>query len=138
MTAPFTSGLSFFVWSFLLRSFHLWSKAMSSTCYNFLPLFFSLVQSSFIKVDVYFRNFCYTTTTQVSSLWRSKIVTCEKCGTQTRIGIFRRRRRRCLTQTLHFTHFPSISTTSQTYLSLILYFSQITVEIWLHFSLTTV
>ena len=47
-------------------------------------------------------------------------------------------KRRCSTGTLHFTQCPNFSTTSQTYLSLFLYFSQMTVETWLHFSLTTV
>ena len=32
-------GLSLHVWSFLLWSFHIWYKVMSSTCYIFSPLF---------------------------------------------------------------------------------------------------
>ena len=39
LTAPHTFGLSFYVSSFVLWSFHLWYKVMSSTCYIFSPLF---------------------------------------------------------------------------------------------------
>ena len=51
MTAPFTVGLSLYVWSFFLWSFRIWYKAMSCTCYNFSPLFllhwFSQVVTNF-------------------------------------------------------------------------------------------
>ena len=40
MTAPLKVGFSFYVWSSLLWSFHIWYKVMSSTCYIFSPLFF--------------------------------------------------------------------------------------------------
>ena len=39
MTAPFTVGLSLYFWSFLLWSFRIWYKVMSSTCYIFSPFF---------------------------------------------------------------------------------------------------
>ena len=39
MTAPVTVGFSLSVSSFFLWSFHIWYKAMNSTCYIFSPLF---------------------------------------------------------------------------------------------------
>ena len=51
MTAPLTVGLSFYAWSVLLWSFHIWYKVKSSTCYICSPLFlfhwFSQVVTNF-------------------------------------------------------------------------------------------
>ena len=49
---------------------------------------FSLLQSSCYKFHVYFRNFCYITNTQVSSLKREGEINCQNCGTQTRKKTF--------------------------------------------------
>ena len=59
-------------WSSLFWAFHIWYKVMSNTCYIFSPLFFLLLQSSCYKLYVYFRNFSYTTITQMYSIRRKK------------------------------------------------------------------
>ena len=59
--------LSFHGLFFLLWSFHKWYKAMKNTCYIFLSIFFPLLQSGCCKLYVYFRNFCSTTDTKLSS-----------------------------------------------------------------------
>ena len=95
----------------------------------FAIISFSLVQSSFYKFRVYFRNLCCTTTSQISSLYRSEKVNCEKSGTQLRINISWRHKRRCSSETLHFTQCPNFSTVSQTYNSSLLYFSRMTLKL---------
>ena len=42
MSAPFTVGLFLYVWSFLLWSFRIWYKVVSSTCYIFHQYFFCI------------------------------------------------------------------------------------------------
>ena len=59
MTASLAVGFSFYVWSFLLRSFHKWYKVMSSTCYIFSPLFLFHWFSQVVK------NFTFTSETPV-------------------------------------------------------------------------
>ena len=55
LTAPLTAGFSLYFWSFLLWSFHIWYKVMSSICYIFSPLFlfhwFSQVVKNFTKIS---------------------------------------------------------------------------------------
>ena len=106
--------------------------------YIFSIISLSLLQSSCYKLYGYFRNFSYTSITQNPSLKRNEKITLENCGTQTRIIFFWQHTRRCSTGKFHFTQRPNFSTTSQTYLCLLLQFSQMTVETWLHLSLTTV
>ena len=121
LTAPVTVSFSLYDWSFLLWSLIIWYKVMSSTCYISSSLFLlHFLQSSSYKFYVYFRNLCYTSMTRTSSLSRSGKLTCEKCGTLSVINIVRRHKRRCSTETLHFTQCSNFSTTSQTYLSLLL------------------
>ena len=62
MTAPFTVGLSLYVWSFLLWSFRIWYKVMSSTCYIFSPLFLLHWFSQVVT------NFTFTSETYVTLL----------------------------------------------------------------------
>ena len=97
---------------------------------------FSLVQSSCYNFYVYFGNLWYATITQMSSVKLNERTTRENCGTQTRRSIFWRYMRFSF-GTLHFTQCPNFSTTSQTHLVLLLWFSQLAVETWLHLSLTT-
>ena len=111
---------------------------MCGTCYIFSPFFLLHWFSQVVT------KFTFTSETYVLLLLfkflpsnAAKKVTCEKCGTQSRISLLWQHRR-CATDSLHFTQCPNFSTTSQTYLSLLLYFSQKTVETWLHLYLTTV
>ena len=126
-------------WFFLFWTFHIWYKKMRkwvTLATYFCHSFFSLLQSSCYNFFVYFRNFFYTTITQMSSVKRNEKITCGNCGTQTRRSVFWQCTR-CSTGTLHFTQCPNFTTTSQTYLAFLRWFSQLTVETWRHFSLTT-
>ena len=106
LTAPVTVGLSFYVWSFLLWSFHIWYKVKSSTCYTFSPFFFFIGSVKLLqllrllqKLLLYYYNSNFFPLTQQKE-------TSEKCATQTRIGLFWRLKRRCSTETIHFTYVP--------------------------------
>ena len=126
MTGHLTVGLSFYVWSFLLWSFYIWYKVNSSICYTFSPLFlfhwFSQVRTKFL----------FTSETPVILLLLSFL---PSNAAKKRLGKNVEHKlqicwhkRRCSTETLHFTQCPNFSTTSQTYLSLHLLFAPITVE----------
>ena len=54
MTAPLTVDFSFYVWSVLLWSFHIWYKVKSSTCYICSPIFLFHWFSQFVT------NFTFT------------------------------------------------------------------------------
>ena len=122
-------GFSFFGYS--ISDIKYWVTFATS----FRHYFLSVHQSSCYKLYVYFRNFSDTTITEMSPVKRNEKITLENCGTKTRRKIFWRYMR-CSTGTLHFTQSPNLSTTSQTLLALILQFSQLAVETWLHPSLT--
>ena len=136
LTAPFMDGISFYGRYFLLWSFHIWYKVMNSSCYLFSPLIL------FHWFNQVVTDFTFTSETTVillllkflpSTLLPSEKETCEKLGIQTRISFFWRHKRRCSTESLHFTQCLNFSTTSQTYLSLLLQFSRLIVETCLHF-----
>ena len=54
----------------------------------FADFSYSLLQSSCYKKHVFFRKFCNTTITQMSSLKGIEIIGCEKCRAQTRRSFF--------------------------------------------------
>ena len=139
MTAPYTVALSFYVWAFLLWSFRIWYKVMSRTCYIYSPLFLLHWFSQIVT------NFTFTSETYIILLLfklltsnAAKKLLVKNVEHKVEQAFFWKHRRRCSTGTLHFTQCPNFPTTSQTYLSLLLYISQTTVEIWLHLSLATV
>ena len=81
----------------------IWYKVESSTCYIFRHFFFVISSVKLLQIlrllqilllYYYYSNF-FPLTQQKETF--------EKCGTQTRISLFWRHKRRCSTETLHFT-----------------------------------
>ena len=139
LTARHTAGLSLHVCSFFLWSFHLWYKVISSTCYIFSSMFLFHWFSEVVTI------FTFTSETSVILLFLqflpsnpAKKLLVKNVKHKLEKSLFWRHKRRCSSEILHFTQCPIFSTTSQTYLSLLLQFSQMTVETCLDFSLTAV
>ena len=130
---------SSYCWSFHFWTFHIWYKVMSKTCYIFPPLFLFLCFSQVAT------NSTFTSETSLVLLVlkclpsdatkKSLVKTVEHKVEEAFSNSVRGH-----VQLGHFILFrcPNFSTISQTYLSLTLWFYQMTVETWLHLSLTTV
>ena len=137
MTAPLTVRLFLCVSSFLSWSFHIWYKVVSSTCYIFSALFL------FHWLSQVASNFAFTSETYVILLLL-KIVPPNAAKNLLVKNVKHKLEWALLTANeevfnwdTHFTQCRKFSTTSPIYLSLLPGFSRMTVETWLHFSLTT-
>ena len=139
LTAPLTVGLSLYVSFFLLWSFHICYKVMSSTCYIFSPFFhfqwFSQVVTNFMFTAETYVILLLLKCLSLKATKKSLVKIVEHKLEEAFSDVIRYMR--CSFGTLHFTECPNFSTTSQTYLTLLLYYSQLVVETWLHLSLTT-
>ena len=106
--SPFLAVLSFY--GKLCR----WETLISNTCQNFFAIFsYSLLESSWFNLWVYFRIFCQTFILEKPSLNQNDKVLCENCGTPfTRINLASHRKR-CSAGLLYCSKCPNFSTKSQ-------------------------